>query len=156
MKSGAPGTIATPDGAKPLIQPATLKRRLISLVYEALILAAILMAGSLPLVMLSRNWDPTLARITLQILLVVLCGCFYVWQWSGGGQTLPMKTWKLQLVAADGLPVTRVQALLRYAGTLLSVITLGLGFLWAILDRDQQFLHDRLAGTKLVMRNGQR
>lgn len=132
---------------------ATIKRRLISLVYEALILAAILMAGSLPIVMLSRNWDPTLARAALQVFLIVLCGCFYVWQWSGSGQTLPMKTWKLQLVTADGLPVTRVQALVRFAGTLLSVTTLGLGFLWAILDRDQQFLHDRLAGTKLVLHN---
>ncbi len=27
---------------------------------------------------------------------------------------------------------------------------LGLGFLWAFLDRDGQFLHDRLARTRLV------
>jgi uncharacterized RDD family membrane protein YckC len=26
----------------------------------------------------------------------------------------------------------------------------GLGFAWALVDRDGQFLHDRLAGTALV------
>jgi len=26
-----------------------------------------------------------------------------------------------------------------------------LGILWALVDRDRQFLHDRLAGTRLVL-----
>jgi hypothetical protein len=26
---------------------------------------------------------------------------------------------------------------------------LGLGFIWAVLDREHQFLHDRLAGTRI-------
>lgn len=154
MKSGTPGTVAHVDDALHEAHHATLKRRLISLVYEALILAAILLAGTLPVVLITRTWEPAVARITLQLFLVILCGCFYVWQWTGTGQTLPMKTWKLQLVSNEGLPVTCAHALLRYAGALASVSTMGLGFLWAALDRDQQFLHDRLAGTKLVMRSG--
>jgi uncharacterized RDD family membrane protein YckC len=29
-------------------------------------------------------------------------------------------------------------------------MTLGAGFVWAWIDRDRQFLHDRLAGTRIV------
>ncbi len=130
--------------------PAPLKRRLLSLIYEALILAAILLAGTLPFVMLTRGWDHTLARHALQAWLLLLCGVFYAWQWTGTGQTLPMKTWKLRVVRSDGAPLTRRRAVARYAATLLSIATLGFGYLWAILDRDRQFLHDRLAGTRLI------
>ena len=143
--SNAPGA-ANLDGAS----RASLKRRLISLIYEALIQAAVLLAGTLPVVMLTRTWDPAIARATLQVWLVVLCACFYVWQWTSAGQTLPMKTWKLRLVSKDGSPLSRARALLRYAGALASVATLGLGFAWALVDRESQFLHDRLAGTRLV------
>jgi uncharacterized RDD family membrane protein YckC len=130
---------------------AGLRRRFISLVYESLILATVLLAGTLPAVMLTRTWEHWSARLTLQLWLIVLCSCFYVWQWAGKGQTLPMKTWKLRLVAKNGTRVSHARALLRYAAVLLSVATLGLGYLWALLDRDGLFLHDRLAGTRLVM-----
>ena len=143
-------TTGTPGAANVDASRATLKRRLISLIYEALIQAAVLLAGALPVVMLTRTWEPAIARTTLQVWLVVLCACFYVWQWTGTGQTLPMKTWKLRLVSKDGSPLSRTRALLRYVGALASVATLGLGFAWAVVDRESQFLHDRLAGTRLV------
>ena len=129
---------------------APLKRRLISLVYEALILAALLLAATLPIVLLTRGWDHLYSRLTLQTGLLIICGGFYVAQWRGMGQTLPMKTWKLRLVCADGTPVTRMRAAGRYAVALVSISAMGMGFLWAVLDRDKQFLHDRLAGTRLV------
>ena len=129
---------------------ATLKRRLISLVYELLILAAVLFAGTLPAVMLTRGWEATMGRIALQIWLLALCACFYVWQWRGTGQTLPMKTWKLKLVNVDGKPLSTRRALARFGAALASLATLGAGFLWALADRDKQFLHDRLAGTRIV------
>jgi uncharacterized RDD family membrane protein YckC len=133
---------------------APLKRRLISLVYETLILTAVLFAATLPAIMLTRTWEPTTARWALQIWLLILCGCFYVSQWRGAGQTLPMKTWKLRLLTQDGSPLSTKRALTRYAAALLSVALMGLGFLWALIDRDNLFLHDRLAGTRLVMTPG--
>jgi len=102
------------------------------------------------MVVLTRGWEHTPARATLQAWLVILCGCFYVWQWTGAGQTLPMKTWRLRLVTQDGSPVNSARALARYVAVLASLAALGLGFLWAFVDRDRQFLHDRLAGTRLV------
>jgi len=129
---------------------ASLKRRLLSLIYESLVLAAILLAGTLPAVMLTRTWDHASARIALQLWLLALCGLYYVRQWISAGQTLPMKTWRLRVVTRDGAPLTAARATLRYGFALISAFTLGLGFLWAFLDRDRQFLHDRLAGTRIV------
>lgn len=130
---------------------AGLRRRFISLLYEALILAAILLAGALPPVMLTSSWHHDTARAALQGWLILLCGCFYVWQWRGTGQTLPMKTWRMRLTARDGSPLTTARALARYAAVYVSLTTLGLGYLWALIDPDRQFLHDRLAGTRLIM-----
>jgi uncharacterized RDD family membrane protein YckC len=129
---------------------AGIRRRLISLLYESLILAAVLLAAALPVVMLTSGWDRTLARVALQGWLLLLCGWFYVWQWSGTGQTLPMKTWRIKLVTAAGAPPGIQRALARYGAALAGIAAFGIGFLWAAIDRDRQFLHDRLAGTRLV------
>lgn len=132
------------------ISVASLRRRLISLIYEALILAAVLMAGTLPVVMLTHQWSHTAARVTLQITLLLLCGGFYIWQWTRTGQTLPMKTWRLKLVTVNGEPIDVRRACVRYFAALFSIALAGLGFLWALIDRDQQFLHDRIAGTRII------
>ncbi len=129
---------------------ATLKRRCISLIYEALILAAVLLAATLPVLLLTRGLPHALARHILQACLLLICGWFYTRQWAGKGQTLPMKTWKIKVVNQQGASLTCKQAWLRYVAALGSVALLGLGFVWALIDRDRQFLHDRLAGTRLV------
>jgi uncharacterized RDD family membrane protein YckC len=129
---------------------ASLKRRILSLIYESLILAALLLAGALPVVVITRTWDPAFARPVLQIWLLLVCGLYYVWQWVRTGQTLPMKTWRLRLVTRNGSPLTPTHATLRYVLALASTLVVGLGFLWALMDRDRQFLHDRLAGTRII------
>lgn len=57
----------------------------------------------------------------------------------------------LYLIALDGGPVTRVHALRRFGYAILGIAAFGSGILWALFDRDKQFLHDRLAGTRLVI-----
>lgn len=128
---------------------APLRRRLISLVYEALILAALLLAATLPIVLLTRGWDHAYSRLALQTGLLIICGGFYVAQWRGMGQTLPMKTWRMRLTLANGEPLGTSRAVLRYLAAIASLATLGAGFLWALIDKDKQFLHDRVCGTRL-------
>ncbi len=76
---------------------------------------------------------------------------YFVWYWSNGGQTLAMKTWRIRLVGVDGRSVRPGQALLRFLLAWPSLILLGIGIVWAVFDQDRQFLHDRLAGTRLVL-----
>jgi len=66
------------------------------------------------------------------------------------GQTLAMKTWGLRLRRADGEPLTLPVAIGRYVLAVAGLLCMGVGFLWALVDRDRQFLHDRLMGTRIL------
>lgn len=167
---------STQVGAPPS-RPATIARRAGSLLYEALLLAAVLfVAGvvALPLVT-PRNagalpLPPLPAQVALFCLLFAVLAGYCVLNWSRGRRTLPMKTWRMRLLMANGGPVSRKTALLRYfaawLGPAMAIVALallrphglgahavwllGFGFFWVLVDPERQFLHDRLAGTRLV------
>jgi len=144
----------TPGNTPGPLRDAPVHRRVLSLIYESLLLTALLMAGALPFVLLAQHADRAAARPLFQLYLLALAGVYFVWQWLHGGQTLPMKTWRLKLVTRDGAPLTRAHAVKRLAFAIAGTAALGAGFLWALLDRDRRFLHDRLAGTKIVRDEG--
>lgn len=141
---------AADNGAPPPAPAATFARRALALLYEALLLAAVVFIGSLPFVMLVHAADHGIARLLFQLYLVALIGFYFAWQWRRGGQTLAMKTWRMRLVTRAGAPLTWGHALRRFAFALPGTLLFGAGFLWALVDREGLFLHDRLAGTKIV------
>jgi uncharacterized RDD family membrane protein YckC len=134
--------------------PATpgLLRRLAACFYDCLVLAAVLMMAGALWVAVSRvaaapgDW---LFRGYLLAVAAVFFGAFWT-----RGETLGMRAWKLRLVAADGQPPGWGRALLRFATAFISWAALGLGFLWVLVDRERLAWHDRLSGTRLVMRRG--
>jgi uncharacterized RDD family membrane protein YckC len=139
----------------PPVPEATLLRRLGSLIYETLIVVALLLLAGLvfllPLHALtgtgaSDGWALWLFRAWI----VAVLGSYFIWFWTRGGQTLPMRTWRLRVVDTGGSPIRLRRALCRYLLAWPSVLTAGAGLAWALVDRDRQFLHDRLAGTRLV------
>ena len=70
------------------------------------------------------------------------------WAWKGttpGGVIL-----KLQVVRADGGPLTFVVALVRALAAAVSIVVLFLGFLWITWDQDKEGWHDKIAGTQVV------
>jgi uncharacterized RDD family membrane protein YckC len=115
------------------------------------LLAALLLGCGFAFVAWARHIEPVLVRPALQIFLLVAVGIYFIWQWSRGGQTLPMKTWRLRLITANGRPLTVRQATCRYVLAVAGMLLGGISLVWAFIDRDHQFLHDRLAGTKIVM-----
>jgi len=131
-----------------------LMRRLLSLAYEALVLGAVLALGATPFIALTHGVEHSVARALLQLYLIALAGAYFVWQWRRGGQTLPMKTWRLRLVSRNGGTPSLQQAVQRYCFALAGLLAFGAGFAWAAVDRDHQFLHDRLAGTRIVKDEG--
>lgn len=109
-------------------------------------------------------------RIASFCSMFALCAGYCAWLWSGGRRTLPMRTWRLALQAEDGAAPSVSQALWRYVawwvGPAFAIAAyvalrhaghgvwalglLALNYAWALIDRDRQFLHDRIAGTRLV------
>lgn len=69
------------------------------------------------------------------------------------GQTPGKMLLDIRIVKTDGSPLTSSDALVRYLGYLLNTALLGMGWLWAFFDKDQQGLHDKLAHTYVVKAN---
>jgi uncharacterized RDD family membrane protein YckC len=100
--------------------------------------------------MITHAADAIVARPLFQIYLVAIAATYFVWQWCRGGQTLPMKTWHLRVVTQAGCALSLRQALSRFVFALLGCLLAGGGFAWALVDREGLFLHDRLAGTRII------
>lgn len=129
---------------------AGLRRRFACLGYECLVNAAILLLASFAFhAVVKSAAHPEQLRLAFQIYLLLSLGGYYCWHWRRSGQTLPMKTWRLRLVTTSGQLPGVTRALLRYILAWVSVLCFGLGFLWAFLDADGQFLHDRLLNTRI-------
>ena len=170
------GPAAAPENSQ---RNAPLWRRYAALGYEGLLLAAIvLLVGflTLPAVRPAGGERPVLAVPPLSARVLSACfvfaaaGLYFTWSWTGGRRTLPMKTWRLAIVRSDGGVVDAKTAVARYVAAWIGpAASLGvyaalqpaglgahaawlvpLGYLWPLVDPDRQFMHDRLAGTRIV------
>ncbi|MBP9218482.1 MAG: RDD family protein [Sterolibacterium sp.] len=128
-----------------------LPRRLASMVYELLLLLAVVAAlVLLPHTLYAMHAQTAAPTWLLQAHLTAVLAGYFIGFWHLG-QTLAMKTWKFCLRdASTGGRVSMARAALRHLLAWLSLGLAGLGVLWALFDRHGQFLHDRLAGTCLI------
>jgi len=138
------------SGAPPRAAGAGLGRRAVALIYEALLLFALMLLSALPFLVIAREADPVATRPLFQLYLLLVAATYFVWQWRRGGQTLAMKTWRMRLVTRGNTPLSLRHATSRFLFAVPGALLLGAGFLWALVDRDGLFLHDRLAGTKII------
>ena len=136
-----------PDG---FVRPAIL-RRIAAMCYEILLLSGVLaVCFILPHLLLGAFAHRAAPATTLWAHLFLVMLVYFVGFWSHGGQTLAMKTWRIRLVTQGGRAIRPAQALLRYLLCWPSLALGGIGMAWALVDRDGQFLHDRIAGTRLI------
>jgi uncharacterized RDD family membrane protein YckC len=126
-------------------------RRLIGMLYEFILLIGVVAAAVVvPNLILALASGIVLPRPALRVYVFLVLAAYFLWQWRGGRQTLAMRTWKLRITSRSGGAPTLSQLALRYVLAWPSIALLGIGILWALVDRDRQFLHDRLAGTRII------
>ena len=115
------------------------------MLYEAFLIFAVAFFATWVFFFASGGRDATRGwlRMELQLFILVVLAAYFLWCWLRGGQTLAMRTWRIRLV-----DVTPGRAILRFV---LALFLLPLSIVWVLVDRDRQFLHDRLAGTRLVI-----
>lgn len=129
--------------------PAGLGRRLAAAAYDALLVAAILAFATVPPVAL-RGAAIGPGELWYGIYLAVIAFLYWAWPWTHGGQTLGMRSWRIELRAEDGGPVTWRQAAVRFAAAWLAWLPLGAGLLPVLWRRDRRAWHDRLSGTVVL------
>lgn len=133
----------------------TIKRRLAAMLYESLLLLGVLsVTFMVPHLMLGIVAKVSAPGWLLLLHVALVLGAYFLWYWSHGGQTLAMQTWKLKISTADGRAPAQRLLLLRFVLAWPSLLFYGAGLIWALFDRDRQFLHDRLAGTRIVFTEG--
>lgn len=132
-------------------RPAGVLRRLGALLYDSLLLAAVLMLASVPPVLLNggplRDGTPLAGvKNTVYFLyLLLLIFLFYGWFWTRQGQTLGMVAWRIRVVSWDGsLPGWR-QVLIRLGTSLL-----GLANLCAWFNQQRLGWHEYLSHTRTI------
>lgn len=128
-------------------------RRLAAIFYDSWLMAGIWLLGATvdTFVRMALGAETSGSHLALQVFLLAAPAVFFGWFWTHGGQTLGMRAWRLKLLDRNGRPVTWRQSLLRYGAAWVSLLALGLGYLWVWIDRDGLAWHDRLSGTRLVL-----
>ena len=120
------------------------------MLYDGLVVLALSFALALGFILLFGDASHGLKRYALQLFLWLGIGLYFVWCWRKSGQTLAMQTWQLKLSDGQTKLLNWPQALIRYALASLSLAAFGLGFVWALFDRDGLFLHDRLLSSRIT------
>lgn len=158
----------------------SLTRRMACWLYEGMLLFGVMVASGLVYFVAAywltglspgdMNIHPQL-KSGLQAISFFVLGLYFTWMWHRG-QTLAMKTWRIEIVDTAGRRLTRKMASQRYLASWLwfmppimftapfqlspievALITLGWVVVWGLLSKfhpEKQFLHDALAKTRLV------
>ena len=161
------------EPAPAALPAAPLKNRLLCMVYEAMLLFGVVFIAGWLFSTLLQQRHALAMRHAQQLWQFFVLGLYFGWFWTHGGQTLAMKTWRVRVVTRDGRQLSWPRAWFRYAlawlwflpglalawaldahGAMLLLLPLLNAVLWALtsrMDQDRQFLHDRIAGTRLVL-----
>ena len=140
-----------------------------------MLLAALLVIAAFPVAGLKGAALAGAPHFIFQAYLLSVTAAYFTWFWRHGGQTLAMKTWGFRVSNIDGSNLNFARALIRFFVALIfygpacvglvllffpervsRVITMwaflpmAATILWARFDVERQFLHDRMAGTRLV------
>ena len=131
-----------------IIMPVSIWRRFASIIYDALLVLAILIVMSIPF--FSFNVEENyLLKITMQVYFYFIIQYFFVWFWVNNEGTLWMKTWKIKIFCDDGEKISYKKAIIRFNIAIISILFFGLGFLISLFRKDKKCLHDIISKTSL-------
>ncbi len=142
------------------------------MVYEAMLLFGIVFVSGFIFDVITQSRHALMLRHARQLWLFVVIGIYFAFCWSRSGQTLAMQTWRIKVVDLDGGKLPVIKAIVRYClawmwflpamaldyqlglkeWQMAGVVIAGM-LAWAYtarFDKQGQFLHDRLAKTRLI------
>ena len=138
------------------MQPAGFLKRVLALVYDSLLIGAIVLALSLLLVFINGGYPDSGSFVSfIQFFILVFAGpIFYSYFWiANKGQTTGMQAWKIQLVTIDETELNIKKTMLRCLISTISLACFGMGYLWILYDKDNLSWSDILTKTKVIKTN---
>ncbi|MCD8503524.1 MAG: RDD family protein [Burkholderiaceae bacterium] len=149
-------------------------KRFAAMMYEGVLLFGVVFTADYLFDTLTQSKHALMFRPGRQFWLFLAIGAYFLLCWHRGGQTLPMRAWHIKLVGANGQRPSLKQLLVRYL-LMWPVPLVGMALIYALVSvtgwpaiytfaivtpflvfipswfaADGQFLHDRLAGTRIV------
>lgn len=161
------------SNSKPLVETPSLKRRLICMVYEAFLFTAVEMFAMFVFLFIAQRAAPGIVEHGKQFVFMLVAAAYFIHAWTDSGHTLAMKTWRIKLVKVGYAKVPLMAATKRFVyawGWFMPALVVCYAFklnsksevasavainvvawgLTVFLNKDRQFLHDVLAGTRLI------
>lgn len=162
MQESKPVLVATP----------TIRRRVSAMLYEFFLLLSVQILAVALYLLVTLNSQHPVAEYGRNVFVLLVTAAYFIYCWTDSGHTLAMKTWRIKVVKLGHARLPLKTAALRFLfawGWFLPALLVCWGFglrgkevavammvgiaawaLTAFLDKDRQFLHDRLAGTRLI------
>jgi uncharacterized RDD family membrane protein YckC len=129
---------------------ASIPRRLLAGLVDSLILGSALAAFAGIFLRLNPARAPLPVLIAGFVVVAVLLWAAYEFLFVVyTGSTPGLRALRLRLVRFDGSPVGRRTRRWRVLASFLSACSLGLGYLWSVLDEDRLCWHDRITRTHM-------
>jgi uncharacterized RDD family membrane protein YckC len=137
---------------------AGLFRRLFAIFYDCLLLVAILFIASALATAFNHGKAIEPGDAIYPVFVIInfaLCYLYFAWFWIHGGQTLGMKTWRIQLQSSKpenngNSHIGWKDSTVRFFSAIISWAIFGLGFLWALFDKNNRCWHDLSSKTVLI------
>jgi uncharacterized RDD family membrane protein YckC len=135
---------------------ASLLRRVCAMVYDGLLLLALLMIVTALFLPFTGGEAVRWATFPLLTLLYwpTIVGAVVIYfgmPWTERGQTLGMASWRIRVQREDGYLLTWRDVVVRLAASLVSWAPAGLGWMWALFDPQRRAWHDKLSRTRVVL-----
>ena len=127
-----------------------LVRCLMACLYDWLLVLAIMMVASVPVVAITAA-PVSPGQGWYRLALISVAAVFFIAFWTMGGQTLGMRAWRIKVVQSDGSKVTTTRAASRFTCAIVSALAAGLGFAWMLFSGEKLSWHDQWSGTRLIL-----
>jgi len=136
------------------LQTATLSRKVFAAAADGVVVAAALAIFGYMFLRFNSSLPQMRAAVEMA---AALMGILWIAYQSAFlifcGTTPGLRAARMKITRFDGSPAPRALRRWRVLASLLSCISLGLGYVWCFFDEDQLCWHDRLTRTHLAPRN---
>jgi len=120
------------------------------MVYDGVILFGLLIVASAIALPFGNVEKLAFEDLWFTLWLLFVCFAYLAGCWRYAGMTVGMRAWKVKLIYPEGEIISWPRCTLRFLAGFVSVAVVGVGLLWALIDKKNRCWHDLLTGTVLV------